>query len=82
MLTFKQKVYKWHTRNCNLSNDNNIRARMTELCEPIDKQIMMCDGKEDVLMMACAMLEKVKTILDSQIGEGARRIIIREANDR
>jgi|TARA_R110001592_G_scaffold124295_2_gene333077 hypothetical protein len=55
---------------------------MTELCEPIDKQIMMCDGKEDVLMMACAMLEKVKTILDSQIGEGARRIIIREANDR
>ena len=30
---------------------------MAELCEPIDRQIMMCDNREDSLMLACAMLE-------------------------
>ena len=35
---------------------------MAELCEPIDKQIMMCDNKNDILMLGCAMLEKVKNL--------------------
>ena len=30
----------------------------------------------------CAMLEKVKNILDSQIGVEGRKIILKEANDR
>jgi hypothetical protein len=55
---------------------------MEELCEPIDRQILMCDNKNDILMLGCAMLEKVKTILDSQIGKEGRQIIIKEANER
>ena len=42
-----------------------VKERMAELCQPIDQQIMMCDDREDVLMMACAMLMKVKTILEA-----------------
>ena len=64
-----------------MSNDD-VKKRMEELCEPIDRQILMCDDKNDILMLGCAMLEKVKTILDSQIGKEGRQIIIKEANER
>jgi len=64
-----------------LSNDD-VKKRMEELCEPIDRQILMCDNKNDILMLGCAMLEKVKTILDSQIGKEGRQIILKEANER
>jgi len=57
-----------------------VQDRMVELCQPIDQQIMMCDNREDVLMMACAMLSKVKTILDTQIGVKGRKEIISDAN--
>ena len=60
---------------------NKIQERMQELCLPIDQQIMMCDSREDVLMMACAMLEKVKTMLDSQIGIKGRKQILGDANN-
>jgi hypothetical protein len=55
---------------------------MKELMKPLEQQIMMCDDREDVLMLACAMLDKVKTILDSQIGEAGRRDIIESANKK
>lgn len=64
-----------------MSNDD-VKKRMEELCEPIDRQILMCDNKNDILMLGCAMLEKVKTILDSQIGKEGRQIILKEANER
>lgn len=60
---------------------SKIKQRMKELCQPIDQQILMCDNREDVLMMACAMLEKVKTILDSQIGISGRKQIVGDANN-
>lgn len=54
---------------------------MKELCQPIEQQILMCDDKEDVLMMACAMLQHVKTMLDSQIGVDGRKQILESANN-
>ena len=59
----------------------DIQARMQELCKPIEQQIMMCDSKEDILMMACAMLQHVKTMMDSQIGVEGRKPVIKEANN-
>ena len=60
---------------------SSIQSRMKELCQPIEQQILMCDSKEDILMMACAMLTHVKTMMDSQIGKPGRQQIIREANN-
>lgn len=60
---------------------SKITQRMEELCRPIDQQIMMCDNREDVLMMACAMLTKVKTILDTQIGVAGRKQIVGDVNN-
>ena len=61
---------------------SDVTNRMRELMEPIERQIMMCDSREDVLMLACAMLDKTKTILDSQIGVEGRKTIIKEANEK
>ena len=59
----------------------NVPQRMQELCRPIEQQILMCDSREDILMMACAMLQHVKTMLDSQIGVDGRKQVIEEANN-
>ena len=40
---------------------------MTELMEPVDRQLMMCDNPNDTLMLACAMMERATEILDSAI---------------
>jgi len=59
----------------------DIQDRMRELCKPIEQQILMCDSQEDILMMACAMLQHVKTMMDSQIGIEGRKQILQEANN-
>ena len=58
-----------------------IQTRMKELCKPVEQQILMCDSSEEILMMACAMLTHVKTMLDSQIGVEGRKTIIGDANN-
>ena len=58
-----------------------VQERMRELCKPIEQQILMCDSREDILMMACAMLQHVKTMMDTQIGIEGRKQILEEANN-
>ena len=60
---------------------SDVQDRMRELCKPVEQQILMCDSSEDVLMMACAMLQHVKTMMDSQIGVQGRKQILEEANN-
>ena len=57
-----------------------ITKRMLELSEPIDRQIMLCDDREDILMLACVLLQKVKNMLDNQLGPEGRRSVIADAN--
>ena len=58
----------------------DVQERMQELCQPIEQQILMCDSSEEILMMACAMLTHVKTMMDTQIGVEGRKTILEEAN--
>ena len=58
----------------------DVQERMKELCKPVEQQIMMCDSSEEILMMACAMLTHVKTMMDTQIGVAGRKTILEEAN--
>jgi hypothetical protein len=50
-----------------------IQKRMDELMEPIDQQIMMTDNREELLMIACAMLQRTTEIFDSQLGIEGRK---------
>lgn len=50
-----------------------INDQMNELMKPVDQQILMCDDEKEVLMMACAMLQRVATIFDIQLGPDGRK---------
>lgn len=52
--------------------------RMQELMAPIEQQIMMCDNREDLLMIACAMMTTVKDIFDSELGETGRKHMFKD----
>jgi len=54
---------------------NEVKERMKELFKPIDQQIMMCDDGNEVMMLACVMLQSAKDILDSQLGPAGRKKI-------
>ena len=55
-------------------NDEDIN-RMANLMQPLDQQIMMCDTANEMLMMACAMLQRTNEIFERVLGkEGARKM--------
>jgi len=53
--------------------NKQVQQRMAELMGPIDRQILMCDNREELLMLACAMLTSVKDIFDQEIGPDGRK---------
>jgi len=57
---------------------DEILERMNELMGPIDKQIMMCDDKEELLMLACAMLQRVTEIFDGQLTVEGRKKMFKD----
>jgi len=58
--------------------NQDIEKRMSELMSPVDQQIMMCDDRQDLLMMACAMLQRVDEIFTKELGEGGRAQMFRD----
>ncbi len=61
-------------------NDNNdeIQQKLAELMEPINQQIMMCDERTDLLILAFGMMNRSKDIIDQQLGEIKRRSLFKE----
>ena len=60
-------------------SDSDTLTKMAELAKPIDQQIMMCDSREEVLMLASVLLMRVKDMFDSQVGVEGRREILMDA---
>ena len=56
----------------------DIEKRMLEMMEPIDKCIQLTDNDSDMLMLACAMMQRVREIFDNQIGEAGRKQMFKE----
>ena len=57
---------------------NKLEKRMSELMRPIEQQILMCDSREDQLMMACAMLQRTRELFDYHIGEEGRKTMFKD----
>jgi hypothetical protein len=55
-----------------------VEQRMRELMAPVEQQIMMCDDEKDLLMMACAMMQRTREIFDQTLGEQGRRKMFKE----
>jgi len=56
----------------------NNTEKLEKLMQPIDQQIMMCDDRNDVLLLACGMLTTVKAIFDEQLGVEGRKTMFKE----
>jgi hypothetical protein len=58
-------------------NSEEIQNRMSELMAPIDQQLFMCNDRQDELMLACVMLQRVREIFDTQLGiEGRKKMFM------
>ena len=61
---------------------SQTQKRMAQLMQPIHRQIMMCDTREETMMLACAMLQSTINILNAAIGIKGRKEIITDANKK
>jgi len=59
-------------------NRDAVRNRMQELMEPVERQIMMCDDRHDLLMMACAMMQRTHEIFLNELGEDGARLMYKD----
>jgi hypothetical protein len=57
---------------------NSVQQRMAELMEPINRQIMMCDSTQEMLMIASAMMVSAKEIFDNHIGVQGRKQMFKD----
>lgn len=56
-------------------NKSIVQERMSELMAPVEQQIMMCDTREDLLMMACAMMQRTHEIFLNELGEEGSKLM-------
>ena len=59
-------------------DNDKIKVRMSELVRPIDEAILMCDHREEVLMLASVMMIRLKDIFDTQLGVQGRKQMFKE----
>lgn len=59
----------------------DIIQRMEELMRPIDRQIMMCDNVEDILMLASNMLVTAKSIYVQNLGGAGAKQLFQKLTD-
>jgi hypothetical protein len=57
---------------------SEVEQRMHELMAPVEQQIMMCDDEKDLLMMACAMMQRTHEIFLNELGEDGARLMYKD----
>jgi hypothetical protein len=60
---------------------NNIQKRMAEIMELIDSSIQLTDDREELIMLACAMLQRTREIFDSTVGVEGRNTMLQGVID-
>ena len=58
-----------------MTNNKKTQQRMIELMSPVEQQIMMCDDRNDLLMMACAMMQRTHEIFLLELGENGAKLM-------
>ena len=56
-------------------NREATAKRMSELMQPVEQQILMCDDRQELLMMACAMMQRTHEIFLQELGENGTRLM-------
>ena len=61
-------------------NNEKMERRIERLMLPIETQIMMCDDKNDLLLLAVGMLRKTILIFENQYQKEGRKAVIESFN--
>ena len=54
------------------------KQRMSELMAPVEQQILMCDDRQDLLMMACAMMQRTHEIFLNELGVEGTKLMYKD----
>jgi hypothetical protein len=54
------------------------KERMTELMDLIDKSIQLTDNQNDMLMLACAMMQRTNEIFTQVLGEEGKKLMYKD----
>lgn len=58
--------------------DADTIKKITELMIPIERQIIQCADEDELLVFACAMLQRTHDILNQVIGTEGRKAMFKE----
>jgi hypothetical protein len=56
----------------------DVEDRMPELMVLIDKSIELTDDRNEMLMLACAMLQRTSEIFDATLGKEGRKLMFKD----
>jgi hypothetical protein len=56
----------------------DTQQRMTEIMVLIDQSITLTDDRNELLMLACAMLQRTKEIFDGTLGVEGRKEMFKD----
>ncbi len=59
-------------------NRQEVQQRMTEIMVMIDQSIAMTDDRNEILMLACAMMQRAKEILEAELGVAGRKEMFKD----
>jgi len=59
-------------------NRQEVQQRMTEIMVMIDQSIAMTDDRNEILMLACAMMQRSKEILEAELGVAGRKEMFKD----
>ena len=59
-------------------NRQEVQQRMTEIMVMIDQSIAMTDDRNEILMLACAMMQRSKEILEAELGVEGRKEMFKD----
>lgn len=64
-----------------MTDENDKLDRAAELMKPIDEQIMACTTGNEQILIAAAMMQRVKEILEHHLGVEETNKILKEFID-
>ena len=57
---------------------SEVLERMAELSQLIDQSIMLSDNRNEMLMLACAMMQRTREIFDQELGTEGRKLMFKD----
>jgi len=58
--------------------NNGTKERMQELMVPIDTSIQLTNDSNELLMVACAMMQRSKEIFETVLGDTGRKKMFKD----